>query len=590
MNTETAFSPAEKTRMENSSSERETPTLSSSEALTQEKRPNNTPPQENGKPDSPVKRSESRLYADEPAKRSKAQTDFLETTLLLLAVFIMCAFPAALLRLSVAAGKRKEWHNTAMYLGTLGCAVVSVFYVLYVFFLLFPDFLVEMASLIETQNETVHRMAVRVKSLALLLSLSAAASIIAVFFFTEDAWFRRLFEKMKLPYVKETVFGTNLDSIPVYLHELSFFTALLAATKYLLDLYQEKNNNKTYEKRIAKSNGTGRTLRALLFGETAEKTTLESAKKRMGFELEDDDLLNISGEKDARALANSIFRKLAERGKDAIYPHDIEYLFPEEKNEIVGAMGGRHTGCVSLKMLRKYIVSYYKERTNLKKSLRNHTRMYKKFTAVVFAIVLVISALLFKSTNIGGKVDVYKSAFSVGMVATLGFVFAEIPQDMFKTLTFTFVLHPFDCGDYITFGGKDYIVDQITILTVKMTDVLSSATCYLSTKSLVGKDFLNHSRSGEYIEHVSVLVQPVNQAAPEELKKAVQDCIKKDASDFTGFVSLENVEFQKNTMRISLAVEHTDNIGIRGEACERKTRLGTHVQESLEKTGLVLAE
>ncbi|OIR58160.1 MAG: small-conductance mechanosensitive ion channel family transporter [Amphiamblys sp. WSBS2006] len=534
-----------------------------------------------------ARRSESRLETSPEPPQKTHGTHLLRDISVFLTALFMCTLPIAAILLTTDKTTITGHQKNMLYISALLFTATCLFFLVDIAVKISPSLFVWMNALFYKPTTGLYRAAARAEKLALLGSLGVTAFCIAAFLLDADGLFKTALEYAKLPYRKNHFFAENGEYASKVLYELSKLFLVLTITKYLLDLFWETQSSNTYERRIANSNNAGVIIRGLLFGiENKEKTSLEFEKKRIGFEMEKDDGLNILSEKEARNVARQIFRKTAPHGHEWFIGEDIEHLFQDNSTAVVASMGGAHIARVTEKMLKKYVVSYHKERSNLGKALAANKKFYAKFEFVIFAIVSFVAAIML-GTTLGEQISALVTL--AGSVSILSFVFKDILITSFRSFVFVFLEHPFDCGDYITLDGKDYVVEEVDITTIKMTETKNSVYVHKPTPSFFAMMVTNHTRSPEFLEQKTLVVAPVDAAAVEKFKESLVANIKEDIADFTGFVSIDNIEYKKDSAEITFSVEHTDNISVIDEAWERRKKLNELVKITIENTGIQLA-
>lgn len=113
--------------------------------------------------------------------------------------------------------------------------------------------------------------------------------------------------------------------------------------------------------------------------------------------------------------------------------------------------GAYETGKITKSAFRNWIIRAYYERKYLAHSL-NDTKtavqqLHKLASAVVSVIILVVSLLVM------GLASTKVIAVIMTQLLLLGFTFQNMCKNVFESIVFVFVMHPFDIGDRCVING-----------------------------------------------------------------------------------------------------------------------------------------
>ncbi|KAL2928417.1 Mechanosensitive ion channel protein 8, partial [Bienertia sinuspersici] len=164
--------------------------------------------------------------------------------------------------------------------------------------------------------------------------------------------------------------------------------------------------------------------------------------------------IQIRSEVEAKAAASKIFRNVAKPRSRYIYLDDIMRFMPED--EAFKTMnlfeGANESDRINKKSLKNWVVNAFRERRALALTLSDTktavNKLHKIMNVIVSIIILIILII---------HLDIVTSQsllFLSSQIVVVAFVFGNTCKNVFESIIFLFVIHPFDM-----------IVDEINILT-----------------------------------------------------------------------------------------------------------------------------
>uniref|UniRef100_A0A0D3B0R4 Mechanosensitive ion channel MscS domain-containing protein n=1 Tax=Brassica oleracea var. oleracea TaxID=109376 RepID=A0A0D3B0R4_BRAOL len=125
--------------------------------------------------------------------------------------------------------------------------------------------------------------------------------------------------------------------------------------------------------------------------------------------------------------------------------------------------GAAETGKITRKAFTEWVVKVYTSRKALAHSLNDTKTAVKELnklvTAILMVVTLVIWLLLLEVATT--KVLLF---FSTQMVA-LAFIIRNTCKNLFESIIFVFVMHPYDVGDRFVVDGVPMLVEEMNLLS-----------------------------------------------------------------------------------------------------------------------------
>lgn len=212
---------------------------------------------------------------------------------------------------------------------------------------------------------------------------------------------------------------------------------------------------------------------------------------------------DINSPAEAKRLARSIF--VAFRGshkRSYLIPSDFEpaYTKPEDARDAFSVFDRDGNGDVSQSEIKNTVMQVYKERRFLSRSMQDVNHAVSQLDAIFFIVALIIilfEALAIFNVNIGKTLTTVYS-----LAIAFAFVFKESAANVFDSIIFIFVTHPFDTGDRIQIGETVLVVKHMSLLSCLFTDSLNQDV-YISNVILAATSIVNMRRSGYQWESIT---------------------------------------------------------------------------------------
>jgi hypothetical protein len=216
--------------------------------------------------------------------------------------------------------------------------------------------------------------------------------------------------------------------------------------------------------------------------------------------------LDVNSPAQARRLARRIFRSFrGQHRRKYLIPSDFDVAYTDsaQAKEAFDVFDSDRNGDVSAVELRNTIVGAYKERRFIAKSLEDTSHALSSLDFILLAIAGVI--LIFEAFAIF-KVSIGNSLTTVYTLAIgASFIFKESAQNVFDSIIFIFVTHPFDTGDRISVNGDVMVVQKMNLLSCQFL-LWDNTQIYMSNPMLSQLFITNYRRSGYQWECVTVQV------------------------------------------------------------------------------------
>ncbi|GAB2218072.1 hypothetical protein Droror1_Dr00001289 [Drosera rotundifolia] len=239
----------------------------------------------------------------------------------------------------------------------------------------------------------------------------------------------------------------------------------------------------------------------------------------------DESIMQIRSEVEAKAAARKIFRNVAAPRAKYVVPlahlrsSDDRYIYLEnlmrfmQEDKALKTMslfeGASETERISKSALKNWVVNAFRERRALALTLNDTktavNKLHHMVNILVCIIILVISLIIL---NIATSKFLVLATSQVVLVA---FVFGNTCKNIFESIIFLFVVHPFDVGDRCEIDGVQMVVEEMNILTTVFLRFDNNKIVYPNSV-LLTKPINNFYRSpdmGDAVEfQVHILTPP----------------------------------------------------------------------------------
>ncbi|CAL5341339.1 unnamed protein product [Camellia sinensis] len=268
----------------------------------------------------------------------------------------------------------------------------------------------------------------------------------------------------------------------------------------------------------------------------------------------------IRSECEAKVAARKIFQNVARRGYKFIYLEDVmRFMREDESIKTVCLLGGSPVvEKISKAALKNWVVNAFRERRALALTLNDTKTAVNKLhqmVNVLVAIIIGISCLLI----LGIVTSKFLSSIS-SQIIVVAFIFGNTCKQVFESIIFLFVMHPFDVGDRCEIDGVQLVVEEMNILNTIFLRYDNQKTSFPNS-TLSMKPIGNFYRSpdmGDSIEFCVHLATPAEKIAL--MKQRILSFIesKKDHWYSDPMIIAMNVE-DLNRLRFAVWMRHRIN-------------------------------
>ncbi|CAK9179400.1 unnamed protein product [Ilex paraguariensis] len=299
------------------------------------------------------------------------------------------------------------------------------------------------------------------------------------------------------------------------------------------------------------------------------------------------DQSEITSEWEATNFAKRIFRNVAKPGAKYIEEEDLmRFLKRVEIHTIFPLFeGALETGRIAKSAFQNWVVRAYFERKSLAHSLndtKTAVQQLHKLASVVVSVIIILVSLL-----VMGWATMKVIVFFITQLVLVGFMFQNTCKNIFESIVFVFVMHPFDIGDRCVIDGVQMVVEEMNILTTVFLRY-DMEKIYYPNSVLITKPISNFYRSPEMCDTIDFTIDV---STPMEtitaLKKAVQIYIESKPKYWNPKHSMIVKEIENvDKMKMALCVQHTINHQNYGERNNRITELILELKKIFEHLGI----
>ncbi|TPX47630.1 hypothetical protein SeMB42_g00395 [Synchytrium endobioticum] len=263
---------------------------------------------------------------------------------------------------------------------------------------------------------------------------------------------------------------------------------------------------------------------------------------------------------DAKTLSRRLFVALQRGSTGVLYPNDFRPYFSneEETMEAFRLFDKNENGDISPQEMRSTIISMYKDKLALDKSLRDGNQAMQKLDGMfkVFMTILIAFICL-------GIFGVNVSSFLTGLVSLwLGTLFAigGTVKNLLEAIIFLFVTHPYDVGDVVEIDGVTYIVKEFA-LTSTIFRTGDGKEVIAPNPTLNTKFIYNIRRSGPMVETITLkLSSDTTEDQLNGLKESLNSFLSTQTREFnSGITPVISQLNNNNEMVVSISPQHKMN-------------------------------
>ncbi|KAH8552566.1 Mechanosensitive ion channel-domain-containing protein, partial [Umbelopsis sp. PMI_123] len=231
------------------------------------------------------------------------------------------------------------------------------------------------------------------------------------------------------------------------------------------------------------------------FGTTNLKALFSNKAKAMASILP----VSQNSRQEAKWLARQLFNNIVAPDNDVIFREDFVNYFAtsDEAQKAFDVFDRDKNGNISKRELRNGTLEIFKERKHLAASLRDLSQASGKLDNILiaaFAIIWVLIVATAFGVNIGSQLLPLWTMF-----VAISFIFGNSAKDMFESIIFVFVTHPYDVGDRVFVGTENWTVVEIDLLTTTFKK-WDGTTLYAHHTVIAPQYICNLRRSGPMAE------------------------------------------------------------------------------------------
>ncbi|KAI3464759.1 hypothetical protein Pfo_021422 [Paulownia fortunei] len=297
-------------------------------------------------------------------------------------------------------------------------------------------------------------------------------------------------------------------------------------------------------------------------------------EKIQGSTGDDEAMVHITSEYQAKAAAKKIFNNVAKPGSKYIYQEDLMRFMRED--EVLKTMrlfedGSEQKG-ISKKALKNWVVNAFRERRALALSLNDTktavNKLHQMLNVLVGVLIIVIWLLILKVAT------THFFIFLSSQLLLVVFMFGNTCKTTFEAIIFLFVMHPFDVGDRVEVDGVQMVVEEMNILTTVFLKY-DNHKIYYPNSVLSTKPINNYYRSpdmGDAIDFCIHISTPVEKIAimKERITRYVDN--RSDHWYPAPMIVMRDVE-DMNRLKFSVWLSHRMNHQDMGERWARRALL-----------------
>ncbi|KAL7750565.1 hypothetical protein RI367_003906 [Sorochytrium milnesiophthora] len=279
---------------------------------------------------------------------------------------------------------------------------------------------------------------------------------------------------------------------------------------------------------------------------------------------------------EANSLARSLYYALVQPGKDELYPQDFVPYFKTERDAMRAfrLFDADGDGSVTKSELKSIIGELMHEKLSIEASIEDVASAVGSLGYILGFMGLVLMILIISQVmNILDTTKLLSSMAAVVLPAS--FIFGGTCKDMFESIIFLFIMHPFDVGDRVEIDGKGYLVRSMSIQTT-ILERGDGRIVYAPNVLLKGKLIDNTRRSGRQNETILIKVDiRTTDEQLQALRQTVLEFLQSESKEFVPAVTItiQEVLIAEKALRLTMNIEHRTNWQDAGKKGGRRNRL-----------------
>ncbi|KAK4854095.1 hypothetical protein QYF36_018841 [Acer negundo] len=292
-------------------------------------------------------------------------------------------------------------------------------------------------------------------------------------------------------------------------------------------------------------------------------------------DMEDETMMEIRSECQAKEAAKKIFHKVAKPGSQNISLDDLMcFMGKEEAMKTMHLFGAssQNEG-IGKSALNSWLVNAFRERRALSLSLNDTKTSVDELHNMLNILVSIIITIVWL-VILGIQITHFLVFISSQLLLAV-FVFGNTCKTVFEAIIFLFIMHPFDVGDRCEVDGIQLIVEEMNILNTVFLRCTDNQKITYPNSLLSTKPIGNFYRSPDMVENIEFCVHI---STPMEKIAAMKERIigyiesNKDHWHQHPVVVVSDVE-DMNKVNMMVCATHRLNFQKCGERFVRRTQL-----------------
>lgn len=353
---------------------------------------------------------------------------------------------------------------------------------------------------------------------------------------------------------------TDTPRVPMRVHLERLLTAatvlaaVVAAEKWLIAWLRRGFEQSAMEERLTQSTFRIHVIETLHRGVVYQSTAQSSAgaassrlpadrTRRVSQIMDDPQMASavpVKSAKQAKAIGKKIFRLLGTSG--TITAADLRAYFsesPTAAEQAFAALDRSRLGKLDEADFCAAIIEAYRERDDLFGMLEDGTKIIGKIDFCLLSTVLLVVSLGYMAAYAErGHAWLVEAG---GILFTYSFMLDGVISDIFSSLIFILVEHPYDVGDTVIIDGVKLRVAAIDIFTSTFLRVDTGAVMYKLNKNVAVKNILNPHRSHYDYDRKRVRVKGAEASMRQlfDIKDALKAWLIERDPEFVGAVNVK---------------------------------------------------
>ena len=255
------------------------------------------------------------------------------------------------------------------------------------------------------------------------------------------------------------------------------------------------------------------------------------------------------------------------------------------QDKVMEVLDTENVGVLKREQIVRRFVEIYERRRDLAKSLASTTSVLATLETITLSALYVV--LVFVVLGIFDQ-NILEMWFTVSsMFLAFVFMFGNSIRQLFESVIFIFVIHPFDVGDSVLIKGVRHKIQNISILTTETTK-WNGQVIYYPNSVLNSNPMINLSRTKTYTDEQTWVVDlHTPQRVFESLPMYLEAYAKDHSDDYIEIIP-RIYSHAEDPMKIKITVfyMYTFNGLPPDRSGNARDRLGLHIRKFLVDNGV----